>query len=265
VRCRHGILITVLRPWYAFDCVSFAPVALQSITHETDVLDYEYVGEPKSAGGAGVNAVAETPTWGTTTTSPATVLHASARRGAGPVGVAGVACDDVALSVRSPCAGAGADADADQDAEHVIVIDDCKGTVTFDYGQAAHATDGVLEGEIRCLGLALPITRIVISLVRVEQRGVLRAAPSRQYLSAGTTSLTIAASSAADECTVSNVVFEETLLDPTAPPSEDSMPIEGALRNDVQPGCDVRTPVNCHCHLHTAICRRGFARRRAGL
>ena len=37
--CRHGILITVLRPWYTFDVVTFAPISLQNVTADEQMLE----------------------------------------------------------------------------------------------------------------------------------------------------------------------------------------------------------------------------------
>jgi hypothetical protein len=35
--CRHGVLVTVLRPWYTFDIIAYASFILQTVTDESEV------------------------------------------------------------------------------------------------------------------------------------------------------------------------------------------------------------------------------------
>ena len=138
----HGLLVTIQRPWYTFDVVTFAPVALQNVMSEGEI--YEYFNgdgevEPVSASGVSGSAPRLDP-------AP------SPRKGAskGMKSPTPQPLEAAAGSDDEGSAGAGGDvapgkdyADGDlteEDLEHMILIKDCGGLCVFDFGQAAYVS-----------------------------------------------------------------------------------------------------------------------------
>lgn len=142
---RHGVLVTILRPWYTFDVVTFAPVVIQNLTSDEEL--YEFfnndgeVVDPDAIVSSG-KAPGSPPRVGRTGKGQRT-----------PLGTGSEAVSDGEHDNSDSDGGGvnegktvdvapGKDYDKDglteEDLEHMVVIKDCGGLCLFDFGQAAY-------------------------------------------------------------------------------------------------------------------------------
>lgn len=89
--------------------------------------------------------------------------------GSGVVG--GVADEEVGHDQLSEGRAEGEDADEVGWSGPVLVIPDCHGVATFDYGRVSFTVDDTLEGALRFTGLQKPVVRVELSIIKLETCG----------------------------------------------------------------------------------------------
>jgi hypothetical protein len=130
---RHGILVTLSRPWYTFDVFNFVPIAIQTVL--PIVSDGEEEGEEEGAA-QGSRSLSRPKAGGALAIVDALPEGEGEGEGEGGEGGAGGAGGEGGEG------GVGADDAEEPDPQTCIEILDCHGECVFDYRKSAYV--GVL-------------------------------------------------------------------------------------------------------------------------